>query len=242
MLRFFRQIRKKLMEQNKVRAYIYYALGEIMLVMIGILLALQVNNWNETRKIQSERVIFMASIKQDLQADITILRIFLDDVENSYDELKSERARINKLGFDRDSLINYAKNEINIFYYSFDGFNNNTYESLKTSGNLSLINDPIKRELFELSSLQASSSETNTSYTEAYLEKSLLLFSKYPTPVDFAFIQDGTAYDMIWNNVDDKELAQLISMWGTSKANLFRSILRDYTPVLEKTTSILERF
>ncbi|GAB5410292.1 MAG: hypothetical protein BalsKO_26570 [Balneolaceae bacterium] len=49
MLRFFRQIRKKLMEQNKVRSYFFYALGEIALVMIGILLALQVNNWNNKR-------------------------------------------------------------------------------------------------------------------------------------------------------------------------------------------------
>ena len=55
MLRFFRAIRKKLMEQNKVRTYLLYALGEIALVMIGILLALQVNNWNE-RRIEDRRV------------------------------------------------------------------------------------------------------------------------------------------------------------------------------------------
>ncbi len=50
MLRFFRQIRKTLMEQNKTRSYLFYAIGEIALVMIGILLALQINNWNELRK------------------------------------------------------------------------------------------------------------------------------------------------------------------------------------------------
>ena len=45
MLRIFHHIRKTLMEQNKVRSYVLYAIGEIALVMIGILLALQVNNW-----------------------------------------------------------------------------------------------------------------------------------------------------------------------------------------------------
>ena len=50
MLRFLRHIRKKLMEQNKISSYLFYAIGEIALVMIGILLALQVNNWNEQRK------------------------------------------------------------------------------------------------------------------------------------------------------------------------------------------------
>lgn len=51
MLRFFRQIRKKLMEQKKIRTYLFYAIGEIALVMIGILLALQVNNWKSYKTI-----------------------------------------------------------------------------------------------------------------------------------------------------------------------------------------------
>lgn len=47
MLRFFRQLRKSLIEKKKVRTYLLYASGEILLVVIGILIALQVNNWNE---------------------------------------------------------------------------------------------------------------------------------------------------------------------------------------------------
>ena len=50
MLRFFRNIRKELAAENKVMAYLRYAIGEIILVAIGILIALQINNWNERRK------------------------------------------------------------------------------------------------------------------------------------------------------------------------------------------------
>ena len=50
MLRFFRNIRKELAAENKVMAYLRYAIGEIILVVIGILIALQTNNWNERRK------------------------------------------------------------------------------------------------------------------------------------------------------------------------------------------------
>jgi len=50
MIRFFRTIRKKLIEEDNVRKYLLYAIGEILLVVIGILIALQVNNWNEERK------------------------------------------------------------------------------------------------------------------------------------------------------------------------------------------------
>lgn len=67
MLRFFRHIRKKLLEQNKIRTYILYALGEIALVMIGILLALQVNNWNESRKAEIVSDNTLVSLKVELE-------------------------------------------------------------------------------------------------------------------------------------------------------------------------------
>jgi Family of unknown function (DUF6090) len=50
MTKVFRNIRQKLAAENKVMAYLRYAIGEIVLVVIGILIALQINNWNEGRK------------------------------------------------------------------------------------------------------------------------------------------------------------------------------------------------
>ena len=50
MLHFFRQIRQRLLTDNKFSKYLLYAVGEILLVVIGILIALQIDTWNETRK------------------------------------------------------------------------------------------------------------------------------------------------------------------------------------------------
>ena len=50
MLTFFRRIRKGLLGSGQARKYLLYAIGEIALVVIGILIALQINNWNEWRK------------------------------------------------------------------------------------------------------------------------------------------------------------------------------------------------
>ena len=52
MIKFFRQIRFKLMETGKTGKYFKYAIGEIMLVVIGILIALQINNWNEAKRVK----------------------------------------------------------------------------------------------------------------------------------------------------------------------------------------------
>lgn len=73
MLRFFRAIRKKLIEQNKIRSYFFYAVGEITLVMIGILLALQVNNWNENRIIKNNEKQLSQRLLQETRRNINEL-------------------------------------------------------------------------------------------------------------------------------------------------------------------------
>ncbi|PIQ17280.1 MAG: hypothetical protein COW66_12600, partial [Flavobacteriaceae bacterium CG18_big_fil_WC_8_21_14_2_50_34_36] len=66
MIKFFRNIRKKLIEQSKVRNYIFYAIGEIVLVVIGILIALQVNNFKESKAQKSQEAVYLKFILDDL--------------------------------------------------------------------------------------------------------------------------------------------------------------------------------
>ena len=70
MINFFRKTRKKLADDNKFLKYSRYAIGEIVLVMVGILLALQVNNWNELKK---ERLIeqkLLRALKEEINSNI----------------------------------------------------------------------------------------------------------------------------------------------------------------------------
>ena len=70
MIKFFRHIRKSLLMENNTGKYFKYAIGEIVLVVIGILIALQINNWNEYRKQQDTLNNIYVTIKTDLQEDI----------------------------------------------------------------------------------------------------------------------------------------------------------------------------
>ena len=67
MIKFFRQIRYKLMSENKSGKYIKYAIGEIILVVIGILIALKVNDWNETYKQLRQENMYLIKLNDDLQ-------------------------------------------------------------------------------------------------------------------------------------------------------------------------------
>ncbi|MGB0348150.1 MAG: DUF6090 family protein, partial [Balneolaceae bacterium] len=80
MLRFFRLIRRKLLEEEHISKYIWYALGEILLVMIGILLALQVNNWNEDRKLKMEELSTVELLIRDLKTEREKMLFFYDDL------------------------------------------------------------------------------------------------------------------------------------------------------------------
>jgi hypothetical protein len=70
MPRFFNRIRKQLSKENKFFQYSRYAIGEILLVVIGILIALQVNNWNQQREQQQTARRYLASLIEDVTADI----------------------------------------------------------------------------------------------------------------------------------------------------------------------------
>ena len=69
MLRIFRSFRQRLLTENRVSKYLLYAVGEILLVVIGILLALQVNNWNELRKDRENERLIINSLRQEMQAN-----------------------------------------------------------------------------------------------------------------------------------------------------------------------------
>ncbi len=149
MINFFRKIRKKLANQNNFLKYGRYAFGEIILVVIGILIALQINNWNENRKSRIQEVKYLKNLQTDL---IT--------------ELKSNDSMIayrNKKAMASASILTYTPPKTPGQIYAFEKTfelvyfwktfipSNNTFKELSSSGNLNTLkNDSLKYYLFEL--------------------------------------------------------------------------------------------
>ena len=149
MIRFFRNIRQKLAAESNLMAYSRYAIGEILLVVIGILIALQVNNWNENRKERLVEIKYLKNLKHDLQSDSTDL-VYYKNIRvgqaNAAREL-IELAKTKNVSdvFKLDSLYTTVA-----LWWEFVP-HNNTFEELRSSGNLKLLrNDSIKNLLLDL--------------------------------------------------------------------------------------------
>ena len=92
MIKFFRRIRFDLMEKNKTGKYLKYAIGEIVLVVIGILIALQINNWNEVQKMNQWEHRFLTDLESELKTNLDQLEEINNRhllVGKSCDDLKS---------------------------------------------------------------------------------------------------------------------------------------------------------
>ncbi len=88
MTKFFRKIRQNSISENKLTNYLKYAIGEIVLVVVGILIALQINNWNETRKQYRTEREFIASVKNDLKQDKAFIKLIIEQMEPRIEAFK----------------------------------------------------------------------------------------------------------------------------------------------------------
>ncbi len=102
MIKFFRHIRRSLIQENKMGKYFKYAIGEILLVVIGILIALQINNWNENNKERQTEMTYLKSLKTEFTANLNTLNTSIskcDALANQLNEILTffEKSKLDSL-------------------------------------------------------------------------------------------------------------------------------------------------
>lgn len=150
MIKFFRIIRHRLISENKFSKYVFYALGEIVLVVIGILIALGVNNWNEGNKEKRLGDDLLVRIHRDLVADTINFKNHI--IRNN--ELREDLKKLLVGLYDGVESIEEVKNMSETWDQMLDQAfspNDNTYQSMLSSGTLGLIqNHNLKEEILHL--------------------------------------------------------------------------------------------
>lgn len=151
MLKFFRRLRLKLLEERTLKNYFLYAIGEILLVVIGILIALAINNLWQNRSDQTLSKVYLQSLKNDIQTDIQNLDKYktrsIERIEKPLERaidvfLKNEPTQVDTL-----KLLNDIQMAM---YMNIVPLRKGTYEDLMSTGNLRLLkNVPIKNALHD---------------------------------------------------------------------------------------------
>ena len=145
MTTLFKKIRQKLLMENKTSKYFKYAIGEIVLVVIGILIALQINNWNENRKLEKTKYTLLLALKNELNNNVKAL-------DHYYLQIHKTNSKFNKIllysvgeyEIPNDSLKYYLSN---MMYDRTLSIFNSVEEEAINSGKFELLSDSLKQSL-----------------------------------------------------------------------------------------------
>lgn len=140
MIRFFRHIRQRLLTRKKFSKYLLYAVGEILLVVVGILIALQVNNWNQERQERNLEKAYMDRLYEDLDGDLSgfheLQEIFIRKRDFLTELLEGQPPDFSKSIAEEWLAGLYASR-----FISLPTVRSATFDELAGSGRLTLIKD-----------------------------------------------------------------------------------------------------
>jgi hypothetical protein len=221
MIKFFRKIRQKMLTKNKFSKYLLYAVGEILLVVIGILIALNINNNNELKK--NERSV--ASSLKEIQSNL------LDDIKETQNVLERclERDSIQKRIFDfknPSSIDDFKNKKVAILGNFYDDFviNKNGYENLMRQ--IDVMPNKYKPILKDLKKLYVNLNENINVYNER-------IRSTVYSNLDFVFTQDWEIYRIKHKQISNEEANYYIN--DNRYKNYIIKYMNDIGNLLETT-------
>ena len=159
MIKFFRKIRQKLLTENKFSKYFIYAIGEIVLVVIGILIALQINTWNENKKFNAIKDNNYIQLLEDLKTDKEYIDELIKEFNSSILLYRKYLKTYSTPNLTMNDVMN-NQNQLD-FTVTTIRFQNSTITSLENTGEIKLIPSDLRRKLTDLKRNQDYATKTN---------------------------------------------------------------------------------
>lgn len=252
MISFYRKIRKRLIEQNlpagqagKVSKYLLYAISEIFLVVIGIYIAIQFNNWNEGKNnqklVQTDIGILIENLEKD---SVTILET-LDFLSTDLAGLDSMIARLNRPTVNLDTLIKIARYEFEPRIHRVRFENDDAYEAMSRSGEINLLEKQIRQDIFRLYNHHGGFLEFYSPKVEQHLETVIDYSSKFGISV--STFTEGPIAEAKYTNASLADLSTGFDALMLTKTSLYRlgkirlrSVYNETLVVLQKLRKALD--
>jgi len=222
MINFLRGIRRELINESKTSIYLVYAVGEVVLVVIGILIALQIDNWNEGRKQEVIEIQFLKSIKQDLISDT----IYFNRRTKQSEDLINNHYQYIHNAYDEQKNIEEFKELISLLWWNSEQFapHNSTFIEILNSGQLSIFkNRQLKEDIISLYNdydMVSNHIKEFNEYTAAQLTEIDLAFIRYWKAFSHIYDETYIYNDAEWRYINDpntqefKLLEKLAAMYS----------------------------
>ena len=239
MIKFFRKIRQKTLTENKFGKYLTYAIGEIVLVVIGILIALQINSWNQSKKDRLEEYSILTRLESNLQEDLNKINSLYQYNERLVRDLKVIIRGLSNKDLEMDIFAERSK-DMSI-YATFDKIDG-TYKETVAAGKLSLIiDDEIRNEISKF--YETAESDFPVDFiTQNQMEMYIMptFFRTLGYTKEFAFVTtmepnefESIDMELIYNN---KEYRSVL----TSKLGLLNAQVRQWKEQQKRIEYLLE--
>jgi len=258
MIKFFRKIRENMLTENKFSKYLLYALGEIVLVVIGILIALQINNWNEFNKERESEKIILNEIRDNLKFD-------LEDFESNIANLQNKAISATSILKILENNSPYTDSIGYFFYYlkTYPHFSNksNGYNLLQSKGLGIIQNDSIRKKITDLyedryqylktyekeridynNSLE---SKVSPYYGTRTLSKDkipndIIIKGSVKTLVQFGFFRNIRNYNLLKKDLELQGIIKDIETWATILREIHNGIRNDVIALINQIEKELE--
>ncbi len=209
MLAFFRKIRKQLAADNKPLQYMRYAIGEILLVVVGILIALQINTWNEDRKSSMREMKLLTELKSNLKINIQNLQTDIKRQQKSAAIIDYLLEHLDNRRPYNDSLAYFIKEAD---YAPDVVLSASAFETLKSTGLELIKTDSLRSVIINLFEVDYPTlmQETRRLEDQIWPVSSVPMYQKH-------FRMENKDYYIVNNYkalLDDKEFANMLSFRG----------------------------
>ena len=212
MIRLFRKVRQKLLSENSYSLYILYASGEILLVIIGIIIALQIDNWNENRKEENDELQLYSDLLEDLDSEYYNIEYQIDDV-NRYDDLHVQvyNETIGEAQYDPDRYYNFL-----LWFHRYNMFIKDKYHEFLSS----MSNDIIHGRLKSYIRQETNTKEAVDEWNEHQLQHVRPYLSRYGiNDTEVMFDEQSDEFAPIINYMNLIDHSKLKEQYGTEEFN-----------------------
>ena len=237
MIKLFRKIRQQLLTENKFNKYLLYAIGEIILVVIGILIALQINTWNEDDKKRSLKESYLKALIVDLSKDtIEINNVLSYQIKDSL-KIATHQLALTKEDASLEDLLNIKVYDWNPKITNLQRFNTNTAEALVSTGNINLIDSGILNYMTNLRGLQEAHISSIIPFTEFYRN---IGDPAVHTPTSSTVINKGPIFNKMLKSMDKMAIAYKFNGRLSIKRQAYRNSTRNLNKILLETKALIK--